>query len=67
MVRLILLIAFIGMVAFAITAALTTMQAIARADIGKDDAPMPAKFQRVTYVLLIVLMFGVASGWLGGT
>ena len=67
MVRLILLIAFIGVVAFAITAALSTMQAIARADTGKDDDPMPAKFQRVTYVLLIVLMFGVASGWLGGT
>jgi cell division protein FtsX len=26
---------------------------------------MPATFQTIAYVLLIVLMFGVATGWLG--
>lgn len=66
MVRLILFIAFIGVVAFAITAAMGTIQALARADTGKDDEIMPAKFQRITYVLLVLLMFGVTTGWLGG-
>ncbi len=66
MVRLILLVAFIGVVAFAVTAALGTIQAIARIDTGKDNDMMPAKFQRITYVLLVLLMFGVTTGWLGG-
>ena len=66
MVRLILLVAFIGVVAFAITAALGTIQAIARTGTEKDDATMPAKFQRITFVLLLLLMFGVTTGWLGG-
>ena len=30
----------------------------------KDDT-MPATFHTIAYVLLIVLMFGVATGWLG--
>lgn len=66
MVRLILLVAFIGVVAFAITTTVGTIQTIARAGTGKDDDIMPAKFQRITYVLLVLLMFGVTSGWLGG-
>ncbi len=30
----------------------------------KEDT-MPATFQTIAYVVLIVLMFGVATGWLG--
>jgi len=26
----------------------------------------PAPFQKVAYVVLIVVLFGVSSGWLGG-
>ncbi len=70
MVRLILMVAFIGVVAFAITAALGTIRAIASTQTGtgpgKDQEMMPAKFQRITFVLLVLLMFGVTTGWLGG-
>lgn len=31
----------------------------------KKDDTMPATFHTIAYVLLIVLMFGVATGWLG--
>jgi len=30
-------------------------------------AKMPEPFSKFAYVALIVLMFGVASGWLGGS
>lgn len=67
MIRLILIAAFIAVLAIAITAMIRTMRVLADAPQGKDDDPMPANLQRVTYVLLIILMFGVATGWLGGT
>jgi predicted phage tail protein len=31
----------------------------------KKGDTLPATFQTIAYVLLIVLMFGVATGWLG--
>lgn len=65
MVRLILLVAFVAAVAIAILAVLGTMQAVARVAIGKDEDTMPDTFKRIAYVVLVVLMFGVASGWLG--
>ena len=67
MVRLILLVAFVAVVAIAITALLGTIAAISLATAGKDTDDMPAKFQRITYVLLVVLLFGVTTGWLGAT
>ena len=66
MVRLILIVAFVAVVAVAIIAVMGTMMAFAQPSAGKDTDDMPAKFRRITYVLLVVLMFGVASGWLGG-
>lgn len=67
MVRLILLAAFVGVIALAVIWMLGTLRTLAPQLGGKENAMLPAKFQRVTYVLLVVLMFGVASGWLGGT
>lgn len=70
MVRFILLAAFIGVIAFAIVALLGTIRAVIRTEattgLQKDNNMMPARFQRITYVLLILLMFGVTTGWLGG-
>jgi len=66
MVRFILFAAFIAIVAFAIVVLLGTWRTVTQPKAGKDDAIMPVKFQRITYVLLIVLMFGVTTGWLGG-
>ena len=33
--------------------------------LRKKEDTMPATFHTVAYILLIVLMFGVATGWLG--
>ncbi len=65
MVRLIFIVAFVAVVAIAITALLGTMMAVAQTTAGKDSDDMPAKFRRITYVLLVVLLFGVTTGWLG--
>ena len=65
MVRLMLLVAFVAVVAIAILAVLGTMQTVARVAIGKDEDTMPDTFKRIAYVVLVVLMLGVASGWLG--
>lgn len=67
MVRLIFVIAFVAVVAIALIAVLGTLTAVAQTAAGKETDDMPAKFRRITYVLLVVLLFGVTSGWLGGT
>lgn len=65
MARLIMLIAFVAVVLVAITALLGTMQAVAALAKEKEEDQMPDTFKRVAYITLIVLMFGVTSGWLG--
>lgn len=65
MLRLILLVAFVAVAAIAIMALLRTIQDVTEVGAGKDDDMMPAKFRRITYVLLVVLLFGVTTGWLG--
>jgi len=65
MMRLILLVAFVAVAAIAITGLLRTIQDVTQVGVGKDDEFMPAKFRRITYVLLVVLLFGVTTGWLG--
>ncbi len=32
----------------------------------KEGLMVPTPFQKITYAALIVLLFGVATGWLGG-
>lgn len=65
MFRLLLMIAFVAIVAIAFTAILGTMLAASRAVPTKEGAIMPAGFQRITYVLLVLLMLGVTSGLMG--
>jgi len=65
MMRLILVVAFVAVVAIAILALLGTMQTVARVAVGKDEDNMPNTFKRIAYVVLVVLLLGVASGWLG--
>lgn len=33
---------------------------------NKEGLMVPTPFQKITYAALIVLLFGVATGWLGG-
>lgn len=35
--------------------------------VQKKEDTMPATFRTVAYVLLMILMLGVATGWLGQT
>lgn len=65
MVRLILIGAFLVVVVITITALLGTIIRAAQTGLGKDTDDMPAKFRRITYALLVVLLFGVTTGWLG--
>jgi type III secretory pathway component EscS len=65
MMRLILLVAFVALVAIAITALLGTMRAVTQVTAGKDEDNMPTTFKRISYAVLVVLLLGVASGWLG--
>ena len=66
MVRLILVAAFVAIVAIGALVMLGLLQGLTRQSEGKDDTLIPAKFQRVTYVLLVILMIGVTSGMIGG-
>jgi len=66
MVRLILVLAFVTVVAVAIIALLGTLMSVAPTNAEKDTEDMPAKFRRITYILLVVLLFGVTTGLLGG-
>ena len=65
MLRLILIAAFIAVVAIVITAILGTMRTLAETPAGKDEGMLPGKLSRITYILLLILLFGVASGLLG--
>ncbi len=67
MVRLILLVAFVTVVAIAIITLLRAMRTVGHVATGKDEDNMPATFKRIAYVVLVVLLFGVTSGWLGAT
>jgi type II secretory pathway component PulJ len=65
MMRLILVVAFMVVVAIAILALLGTMHSVAMVTVGKDEDNMPNTFKRIAYVALVVLLLGVASGCLG--
>lgn len=66
MVRLI----FIALVALAIVIAITSVMALfairsATTSKPKEDT-MPDTFKTAAYVLLLLLMFGITTGWLAG-
>ncbi|WP_234417103.1 hypothetical protein [Loktanella sp. Alg231-35] len=63
--RLILVAAFVAVMAITLIWAMGTIQAVAQSAVGKDNTTMPVKFRRITYILLVLLMLGVASGLLG--
>jgi len=65
MMRLIFLLAFVVVMAITLIWAMGTVQAVAQSATGKGETTMPVKFRRITYILLVLLMLGVASGLLG--
>ena len=61
-VRLILLLAFVVIAVIAVTSLLNAVKTVQGPNKGDT---MPQTFQRIAYVLLIVFMFGICTGWLG--
>lgn len=66
MSRLIIVFALIAAVAIAITALLGTMQAVITAVSDRQEGKMPTRFQKFAYLVLLILMFGITTGWVGG-
>ncbi|WP_375692014.1 hypothetical protein [Pseudooceanicola sp. LIPI14-2-Ac024] len=64
MSRLILIVVLIA----ALVAAASLIASVLRRPVGSTDVAMPRRtgaIQKASYALLIVVMFGVATGWLG--
>ena len=62
MFRLILVVLFVAAVATVI-AVLQSFVVMAR---PTGDQQMPKTFQRIAYILLVLLLLGLSTGWLGG-
>lgn len=65
MIRLILLMFFIVVLVIGALAMLALMQQIAgmvRAESGND---MSKTIQNIAYAMLVVLLFGITTGWIG--
>lgn len=67
MLRLILLMLFISATVLVATALMAFVIQTARsaAPRNRNEDAMPKTFRNIAYVLLVVLMFGVVTGWLG--
>lgn len=65
MLRLILFFALIAMIAVAFASIMLALRAISPQHGDKSGDTMPKTLQTISYVLLIVLMFGVITGWMG--
>lgn len=64
MVRLILLLAFVAVLAIAFAAVLGTLAAT-RLPAGEDHDTMPETFRKIAYFALVLLLLGLSLGWLG--
>lgn len=68
MFRAVLILLFFVIVVFAVTSATTAVKmALVPAKLPSQRDTMPDTVRRIAYVALIVLMFGVVSGWLGAS
>jgi len=66
MVRLILLILFIAAIVTAVAAMVAVVQSLSMLARPTGEDQMPQTFQRIAYILLVVLLIGISTGWLGG-
>jgi hypothetical protein len=65
MARLILFLLLFAVAVVAAASVMAFLRSTGRATVPADEDEMPATFRIVAYVLLLVLMFGVATGVLG--
>lgn len=66
MMRLILFVVLIAALAMAFSAIVSALRVIEPQHTSGTGDTMPKTISKVAYVVLIILMFGIASGWLGG-
>ena len=68
MFRLVLLLFFVTIIAVAALGVVKMARDITTASTSlTQEDKMPETIQRIAYVALIILMFGVVSGWLGAS
>lgn len=67
MIRLILFAFLLACIAVGVAAILIAVRSFGATSNPSERDTMPKTFQRAAYVMLIVLLFGVTSGWLGST
>jgi hypothetical protein len=65
MARLILFLMLFAAAVLAAASVMTFFRTAGRAPAPRDEDSMPSTFRLVAYVLLLLLMVGVATGWLG--
>jgi hypothetical protein len=68
MARLVLILLFVAALAIAAHAVLGLWRSLNQPSpipAGPREDPMPDAIRNVAYVLLLILLIGVASGWLG--
>ena len=65
MMRLIIFAIVLLGLALAVSSVITVLRSFAPERAGPKGDTMPKTFSTIAYVLLIVLMFGVVTGWLG--
>ena len=65
MFRLILLILFVAAIVTTALAMVAVVQSVASVARPTGEDNMPRTFQRIAYVLLVLLLLGLTTGWLG--
>lgn len=65
MMRLILLLFVIAAMLVAAAVFLAAFRAATTVTTQIKEDPMPDTFKRVAYVLLVLLLIGISTGWLG--
>lgn len=65
MLRLVLLMCFLAVLGMACLALMGGLRVFGGETVQKEEAPMSAVVRRIAYGVLIILMTGVAAGWLG--
>jgi len=65
MARLILFLLFFAVAVLAAASVMVFLRSAGRVSVPQGEDEMPATFRMVAYVLLLALMVGVTTGWLG--
>ena len=66
MIRLVMFAFLLACIAVGISAIMAATRSFGHSAPSTERDTMPETFQRAAYVMLIILLFGVTSGWLGG-